>query len=389
MDERLAFLAAIKAAPADDVPRLVFADWLDEHDEPERAEFIRVQCELEQNKFAWHLPDAARLLKREAELLKTNRNNWLGPKHHQIPALSRCELPFVRGFIERLYLLSGFDQQILGNAIATWPMLNKLSYQPSNPRDRLWLPAQALEHFHTIEIVDRLSPLEVFHIQNLLPRSRVKVWRIWSGASPALLNILVAETPRIQHEIEVVHWYQPGSTSRPSGWHPDPRHGEPDSGVTRINPLSWGFTLSGDLGGGYFAGHLKSGAPALIAIRPDARRVYLTTYSDQGQFSKTLWEDQPTQPWTLAGIQSRFGFTLGTIRVQEFRSGRLALKAFSNQLLHNLLRYYDQQEPLRWADSPINFQLAMQMNHWRSFTLELDGREHTLLHPVDLLLNGS
>src|SRR3982750_4314118 len=35
-------LAAIIADPDEDTPRLVFADWLDEHGEPERAEFIRV-----------------------------------------------------------------------------------------------------------------------------------------------------------------------------------------------------------------------------------------------------------------------------------------------------------------------------------------------------------
>src|SRR5262249_32452387 len=30
-----------------DIVRLVFADWLEEHGQPERAEFIRIQCELE------------------------------------------------------------------------------------------------------------------------------------------------------------------------------------------------------------------------------------------------------------------------------------------------------------------------------------------------------
>src|SRR6516164_9385292 len=35
----------ILAQPADDAPRLVYADWLEEHGEPERAEFIRLQCE--------------------------------------------------------------------------------------------------------------------------------------------------------------------------------------------------------------------------------------------------------------------------------------------------------------------------------------------------------
>lgn len=36
-----ALLAAIIAHPSEDTPRLVFADWLDEHDQPERAAFIR------------------------------------------------------------------------------------------------------------------------------------------------------------------------------------------------------------------------------------------------------------------------------------------------------------------------------------------------------------
>src|SRR5262245_49827440 len=38
------FLDAIRAAPADDGPRLVYADWLEERGDP-RGEFIRLQCE--------------------------------------------------------------------------------------------------------------------------------------------------------------------------------------------------------------------------------------------------------------------------------------------------------------------------------------------------------
>jgi uncharacterized protein (TIGR02996 family) len=42
MSERDAFLRAICADPDDDTARLVFADWLQEHGEPEHAEFIRL-----------------------------------------------------------------------------------------------------------------------------------------------------------------------------------------------------------------------------------------------------------------------------------------------------------------------------------------------------------
>ena len=41
-----ALLRAICEAPWEDTPRLVFADWLEENGQPERAEFIRLQIEL-------------------------------------------------------------------------------------------------------------------------------------------------------------------------------------------------------------------------------------------------------------------------------------------------------------------------------------------------------
>jgi uncharacterized protein (TIGR02996 family) len=46
MSPEEAFLVSIIEHPEDDTPRLVFADWLEEHDQAERAEFIRVQCQL-------------------------------------------------------------------------------------------------------------------------------------------------------------------------------------------------------------------------------------------------------------------------------------------------------------------------------------------------------
>jgi uncharacterized protein (TIGR02996 family) len=47
MIERVvALLAAIAAAPDDDLPRLALADWLEERDDP-LGEFIRLQFDLE------------------------------------------------------------------------------------------------------------------------------------------------------------------------------------------------------------------------------------------------------------------------------------------------------------------------------------------------------
>ena len=43
MSDGDALYRSVLAAPADDAPRLVYADWLDDHGDPERAEFIRLQ----------------------------------------------------------------------------------------------------------------------------------------------------------------------------------------------------------------------------------------------------------------------------------------------------------------------------------------------------------
>jgi uncharacterized protein (TIGR02996 family) len=44
--EQTALLQRILEAPADDIPRLIYADWLEEKGQDKRAEFIRVSCRL-------------------------------------------------------------------------------------------------------------------------------------------------------------------------------------------------------------------------------------------------------------------------------------------------------------------------------------------------------
>ena len=44
--DELALLAGVAAHPDADLPRLVFADWLEERGFERRAEFIRLQCDI-------------------------------------------------------------------------------------------------------------------------------------------------------------------------------------------------------------------------------------------------------------------------------------------------------------------------------------------------------
>jgi uncharacterized protein (TIGR02996 family) len=72
-----AFLRDIAENPDEDAPRLVYADWLDDHGQPDRAEFIRVQC-LRATLPADD-PRAGPLEGRAAELLRNNWEAWVGP----------------------------------------------------------------------------------------------------------------------------------------------------------------------------------------------------------------------------------------------------------------------------------------------------------------------
>jgi uncharacterized protein (TIGR02996 family) len=92
MPDEQTFLDEITASPDDDIPRLIYADWLEENGDP-RGEFIRVQCELAtlrktQKRYA-------DLSIREAELLLQYQRQWTEGFPY---SLRKCV--FRRGFIE-------------------------------------------------------------------------------------------------------------------------------------------------------------------------------------------------------------------------------------------------------------------------------------------------
>ncbi len=90
-----AFLEAIAESPDDDTPRLVYADWLEDHRQPQRAAFIRVQCQLA--KLAADDPGRAELKKQQQELLGRHQTAWLAalPK---LPGVT-WDAVFRRGFV--------------------------------------------------------------------------------------------------------------------------------------------------------------------------------------------------------------------------------------------------------------------------------------------------
>jgi uncharacterized protein (TIGR02996 family) len=70
MSTLLGFLQDSKAHPDDDTPRLILADWLEDHDDPARAELIRLQVRPEQG------PEFTQI--RVAQLTEQHGQRWLG-----------------------------------------------------------------------------------------------------------------------------------------------------------------------------------------------------------------------------------------------------------------------------------------------------------------------
>jgi uncharacterized protein (TIGR02996 family) len=95
MNDDAAFIQGILDNPEDDALRLVYADWLEDHDQSARAELIRVQIELAG--MEKEAPDRARLDARQEKLLEAHGREWAGP----FPRLVN-EWEFERGFISEI-----------------------------------------------------------------------------------------------------------------------------------------------------------------------------------------------------------------------------------------------------------------------------------------------
>jgi uncharacterized protein (TIGR02996 family) len=175
MSDREALLAAILANPDEDTPRLMFADWLDEHGQPERAEFIRVQIELARLRAAeadlptdfgrlrsngmppyWNrphdTPERISLLKREAELHASHCKEWITglPKCATNP-LDHIRI-FRRGFVGQVTVSLG---PLLRDPAALW------EHHPIESLHLFWAEAKARRKIPACRPLERLRELSL------------------------------------------------------------------------------------------------------------------------------------------------------------------------------------------------------------------------------------
>ncbi len=109
--EEAAFLRLLAAAPADDAPRLIYADWLDDRGDP-RGLLIRTQCALA--RLPADDPRRVDLEAVEAQLLDAHAAAWARPLVGRARGWG-----FRRGFVEELTLSA--DDLLAGAADLAYP----------------------------------------------------------------------------------------------------------------------------------------------------------------------------------------------------------------------------------------------------------------------------
>jgi uncharacterized protein (TIGR02996 family) len=139
MSTREAFLQAICETPEDDTPRLVFADWLEEQGEAERAEFIRTQVALAG--MAEDDPRRVEMEVRERHLLAAHAREWAAPwppftAGESARITRRAE--FRRGFVETVQLEEVPAPAELEATLRAHPV-RALSFEEIPPAALAWL----------------------------------------------------------------------------------------------------------------------------------------------------------------------------------------------------------------------------------------------------------
>jgi uncharacterized protein (TIGR02996 family) len=168
-----AFLRDISEHPEDDAPRLIYADWLDENGQPERAEFIRLQCRL-----AGHdedAPERPALVEREQALLHNHGEVWKA----EVPTISGVSFSdFQRGFLHSARIdlnrwKKGRERKVA--ALFAAAPVEELTLDDATPAQlSSLLDNPAALRLHKLEFFDLETPVEIIrriadspHVRNL------------------------------------------------------------------------------------------------------------------------------------------------------------------------------------------------------------------------------
>lgn len=292
MSDRDAFLRAIRANPDDDTARLVFADWLDERDDP-LGQFIRVQLELEPIRHRIDNPRAVELHEREDEFLRRHRDEWVGVA---VPFQNPADFGpvFRRGLPD--YACLSLDTFLAhGEALfAACPTLREVAlYGLANRCSELTL-SPLLGKLDTLEIADWLTEDDAISLSVSPHLGRISRFKLWLGGEAHFLNEVAKQAgatwPRAIELVQVRGGM--GCFTRHQAEQAREQDTAVDALATATNarcgrelvrvtrPFERLFSLNGRLNGRLCAGQLPDGRKVLAS--GSTHHWHLATFSDDG-----------------------------------------------------------------------------------------------------------
>jgi uncharacterized protein (TIGR02996 family) len=165
------FIEDVKSHPEDDTPRLIFADWLQEHGSPQeaaRGELIRIQ--VLRHQLLPSDPRTPALRRREAELLRQHVDAWVGP------VMNYLTWRFERGFLQ----LEGRADKVLHDEVAAL----------ATPEFCAWVEALAVRDLRT----QQAARLAFSPFLPYVPTLHLGVNRLLRQGVPALVH-----SPNVAH----------------------------------------------------------------------------------------------------------------------------------------------------------------------------------------------
>ena len=349
MSDRDAFLAAIAAAPEDDAPRLVYADWLDENGDPERAELIRVQCEIDPLR---RLPDTdaanwqratvtahldapvpsdfppamqrfAALARREQTILRAHKGRWIGRLSDlKDDDATHLSVEFRRGFVDEIAMAAAAFLDAGKMVREACPMLRRLTlYGPRDQGPDL-MAASTLSGIQELELAGWLTPFDARFLSISFAIHSAQSLVLWIGSrgDEEVLRTLATE-PYVSDEYVPQHpdspllagpWLgklrevvlvqlhgglQAGEVARAIDRRADALAAKFNEIVGRTlarvdRPFARRFPLGANLGYNLYAGHLRQGGPVLVCA---GRRPVLLHFDTDGRLVREEMLDLSTR----------------------------------------------------------------------------------------------
>jgi uncharacterized protein (TIGR02996 family) len=347
-----AFLQSIREAPEDDSLRLIYADWLEEHDNADRAEFIRLQCAQPESALNWDgnfvrggvMPETKRL----ADILERHVDEWLGPAATLVKK-GPMDVIFRRGLASEVRIATETFRQHADTIAAGCPVLNALTL--THPRGRLdgLDDIGVLRQLTVLNVADRLEPHDARRLAESRSLERLRQLGLWlrphrsdtdREADRDVCAILSgARHWPTWHDLHLLQLY--GGVRAEAfvrevelRWDEELRAGltarRPEVGCSLRRPWEELFPIAASPGHHFYAGRLADGRQALAEVDWDGGG-FVAFFDPDGRYlARQRWAapDAGATPVrgrpllhevdVIAFLRNTFAVEPGPIRVHEF-----------------------------------------------------------------------